>query len=239
MKLSIIIPAFNEEKRLGGCLRSVQAALTAIVQLGLETEVIVADNNSSDSTAEIATRGGARVVFEPVNQISRARNAGARAATGDWFVFLDADTELNVSSLEDMLAAIKSGNCAGGGSLIRLDAAPWPGRLLIALWNRMSAVFSMMAGCFMFCRADAFRDIGGFSLDLFATEEVKFGSDLKRWARARGLRVVILRRESLVTSGRKFELYTKREWGRFLWTFATTPRLAIRNRHDLHYDGRR
>jgi glycosyltransferase involved in cell wall biosynthesis len=239
MKLSIIIPAFNEEKRLGGCLMSVQAALAAFVQPGLETEVIVADNNSDDSTAEIATRGGARVVFEPVNQISRARNAGARAATGDWFVFLDADTELNVDSLEDMRAAIASGTCAGGGSLIQLDAAPWPGRLLIALWNRVSVLFTMLAGCFMFCRADAFGDIGGFSLELFATEEVKFGSDLKHWARRRDLRVVILRRAPLVTSGRKFDLYTTREWRRFLWTFATAPRLAIRAPHDLHYGGRR
>jgi glycosyltransferase involved in cell wall biosynthesis len=39
--------------------------------------VIVVDNNSTDATAELARRGGARVVFEPVNQIARARNAGA------------------------------------------------------------------------------------------------------------------------------------------------------------------
>jgi PAS domain S-box-containing protein len=109
----------------------------------------------------------------------------------------------------------------------------------IALWNRMSVLFTMLAWCFMFCRADAFRDIGGFSLDLFATEEVKFGGDLKLWARARGLRVVILRRVPLVTSGRKFGLYTKREWGRFLWAFVKAPRLAIRERHELHYGGRR
>jgi glycosyltransferase involved in cell wall biosynthesis len=197
------------------------------------------DNNSRDSTAEIAASEGARVVFEPINQISRARNAGARAATGNWLLFIDADSQMNARSFRDVVRAIDSGACAGGGSVIRLDAAPWPGRLLIALWNPISVIFTMMAGCCIFCQAEAFREIGGFSLDLFTMEEVKFGADLKRWARAQGLRVVILRSSPIITSGRKFHLYTKHEWARFLWQYTTSPRRAARERQDLHYDGRR
>jgi hypothetical protein len=95
------------------------------------------------------------------------------------------------------------------------------------------------AGCFIFCRADAFRDFGGFSLDLFVTEEWKFSTDLKRWGRARNLRFVILRRAPHVTSGRKFTLYTKRDWARTGWRILTRPRRAVRQPIDLHYDGRR
>lgn len=91
MKLSVLIPAFNEEKRIGTCIRSVHAALSANARPELQTEIIVADNNSKDATPQIARQEGAHVVFEPVNQISRARNPGARAATGDWLLFLDAD----------------------------------------------------------------------------------------------------------------------------------------------------
>jgi glycosyltransferase involved in cell wall biosynthesis len=239
MKLSIIVPAFNEEKRISTCLRSIRSALVANARMDLETETIVADNNSTDSTAELARREGAGVVFEPVNQISRARNAGARHATGDWFLFVDADCELSAASVQDMLQRIDEGTCAGGGSILTLDAAPWPGRLTIALWNRVSLLFTLVAGCFIFCRADAFRDIGGFSLDLFAAEEVKFGAELKRWARARDLQVVILRKTRHVTSGRKFGLFTKREWAKILWRSVTAPRQAVRERQDLHYDGRR
>src|SRR5947209_5963027 len=73
MKLSVILPAFNEEKLLPGCLASVAAALRACSAPDWSAEVIVCDNNSTDRTAEVARAGGAAVVFEPINQISRAR----------------------------------------------------------------------------------------------------------------------------------------------------------------------
>src|SRR5260221_6675890 len=99
MKLSVIVPAFNEEKRIVACVRSIHAALAANASLMLETEVIVADNNSTDATAELARQEGARVEFEPINQISRARNAGARVASGDWLLFVDADCALSAASV--------------------------------------------------------------------------------------------------------------------------------------------
>src|SRR6266481_5354579 len=116
VKISVIVPAYNEEKLIGRCIRSIHSALAANVRPGLETEIIVANNNSGDSTEEVAKKEGARVVFEPINQISRARNAGAAAATGDWLLFIDADSELNADSFRDLLAKIDSGMCAGGGS---------------------------------------------------------------------------------------------------------------------------
>ena len=76
-KVSIVVPAFNEERLLPGSLASIQAASVAFGDAGWQTELIVCDNNSTDRTAEIAAAAGARVVFEPINQIGRARNAGA------------------------------------------------------------------------------------------------------------------------------------------------------------------
>ena len=80
MKISVIVPAFNEEKLIAASLRSMQEAMHGFSGRGWETEIVVCDNNSTDATAALARAGGARVVFEPVNQISRARNAGAAAA---------------------------------------------------------------------------------------------------------------------------------------------------------------
>ena len=64
MLLSIVIPAFNEERLIEECLRSIHASLAANDRPRLSSEVIVVDNNSTDSTAELARGAGAQVVFE-------------------------------------------------------------------------------------------------------------------------------------------------------------------------------
>src|SRR5437899_1455694 len=78
MKISVVVPAFNEERLLPGSLSSIRAAMEGFARLGWESELIVCDNNSTDRTAQIAKRAGAGVVFEPVNQIGPARAAKHR-----------------------------------------------------------------------------------------------------------------------------------------------------------------
>ncbi len=81
MRISVVVPAFNEERLLGATLEAIRTAARAFDDRG-GWELIVCDNNSTDRTAGIARAAGARVVFEPHNQISRARNRGAAAASG-------------------------------------------------------------------------------------------------------------------------------------------------------------
>ena len=81
MHLSIVIPAFNEERLIERCLQSISTSLAVNLRSGFTSDIIVVDNNSTDNTAALARKAGARVVFEPINQIGRARNAGA--AGGD------------------------------------------------------------------------------------------------------------------------------------------------------------
>jgi glycosyltransferase involved in cell wall biosynthesis len=109
VKVSIVVPAFNEEKLLAATLASIREAAG-----GLDAELIVCDNNSTDRTAEIARQAGAKVVFEPVNQISRARNAGAAAASGDWLVFVDADSFPDRDLFAELSQAMASGRYVGG-----------------------------------------------------------------------------------------------------------------------------
>ena len=110
VKISIVIPAFNEEKLIGATLRSVQAAGAAFGGLGWTMEIVVCDNNSTDGTAELARAAGARVVFEAVNQIARARNAGA-VAGGDWLVFVDADSRPTRELFADVAGEIQPCRC--------------------------------------------------------------------------------------------------------------------------------
>src|SRR5216684_5657889 len=91
-RLSVVVPAFNEEALLAATLRSIQATLDAVTSRGWSSEVIVCDNHSTDRTAVLARAAGATVCYEPVNQIARARNTGAAYAHGEWILFVDADS---------------------------------------------------------------------------------------------------------------------------------------------------
>ena len=90
MKLSFVIPAFNEEKYIGECLDSI-----IFHAEGRQHEITVVDNGSTDRTSEIAnSRPGVRVVYEARHGITHARQRGLKEATSDLIAYLDADSRI-------------------------------------------------------------------------------------------------------------------------------------------------
>ncbi len=242
MRISIVLPAYNEEKLIGATLQAVHVAREAFTALGWESEVVVCDNNSTDRTGELARAAGAKVVFEPVNQIARARNTGAAGATGDWLVFVDADSHPSRELLADAAAAIQAGKYLAGGSTVRLDHAPWWTMFFVHAWTVASRLKHWAAGSFIFVSAEAFRTIGGFNQALYASEELDLSQRLNRLARQRGLLpLIILTRHPLLTSGRKAQLYTPWEHLRFMakTAFSLGRSLGKRDACPIWYDGRR
>ncbi len=241
MQISVIVPAFNEEKLLAATLAEIQAAAQSFGARGWEFQLVVCDNNSTDRTAEIARNTGATVVFEPFNQIARARNTGAAAATGDWLVFVDADSHPSAELFADVADQISSGQFLAGGSTVQMDELNVTTRLLMLLWTCISRLGKLMAGSFIFVEATAFRQIGGFSHEHFAAEEIDLSQRLKKLARTTGKKIVILHRHPIVTSARKLKLYTAREMlGVFLRSLFNYRR-TVRSREATFYwyDGRR
>ena len=241
MTISVLVPAFNEAGGLGATLMSIRTALPAFAARGWTSELVVCDNNSTDDTAAIARAHGARVVFEPVNQISRARNAAAAAATGDWLVFVDADSHPSTALLAEVAEAIATGRCLAGGSTVVMDGGGRLGAAMVGAWNALSRVTRWAAGSFIFVDAAAFRAVGGFSEDLYASEEIDLFRKLKRAARRAGRRIVILHRHPLATSGRKLELYSAGEIAGFMLRTVFTGGRTLRraDRCPVWYDGRR
>jgi glycosyltransferase involved in cell wall biosynthesis len=242
VRVSIVIPAFNEEKLLGATLRAVAAARGAFADAGWDSEVVVCDNNSTDHTGGIARAAGATVVFEPVNQIARARNSGATAATGDWLIFVDADSHVNRDLFADAVEVIRAGRHLAGGCTLRLDHAPWWTQFFVQGWTMVSRVCHWAAGSFIFVETAAFKAVGGFNQALYASEEIDLSQRLNRLARQRQLRPMrILTAHPLVTSGRKAKLYTAGEHLRFMAKAVLSLGRSL-NRRDacpIWYDGRR
>jgi glycosyltransferase involved in cell wall biosynthesis len=241
LTISVIIPAFNEERLIGETLRHVTTAMAAFSRRGWETELIVCDNNSTDRTAELSRAAGAKVVFEPINQIARARNSGAAAASGDWLVFIDADSHPSMELLSEVAERIEMGRYVAGGCTVKLEGDYPTGKLITQLWNCISRVGRLLAGSFIFCEAGAFRQVGGFSNELFAGEELELSRRLKQVARQRKKRIIILHQHPLLTSARKMHLYTPWEHLRFFAKAVFSRKRILTNRDQCHtwYDGRR
>lgn len=241
MNISVIIPAYNEEKLLPATLRAVKAAMRVFERYGWGTELIVCDNNSTDRTGELAGLAGAHVVFEPINQISRARNRGAAAATGDWLLFIDADSSPTAELFEDVAQAIRSGHWLAGGSTVRMiGESRWAHRLC-RFWNWLSLRHGLLAGSFIFCEATAFRTVGGFSEELFAAEEIDLSRKLGKLAAKQGKQIAILQRHPLLTSDRKVHLYSRWEHLGFIVRTVLGLGRSLRSREACFqwYDGRR
>ena len=241
MKISVIVPAYNEERLLGESLRHIRTASKVFSNRGWSTELIVCDNNSTDSTAQIARDAGAIVVFEPVNQIARARNCGAALATGDWLVFVDADSHPSPGLFAAVAERILAGRFLAGGSTVKMRGwhpIAWFGTFL---WNQVSRRKRLLAGSFIFCETRAFWAVGGFSRDLFVGEELDLSKQLQLLAAKTGRELVVLHQHPLVTSDRKVKLYSAREHFRFLLRVACDFKATMTDREACYqwYDGRR
>jgi glycosyltransferase involved in cell wall biosynthesis len=227
--LSIIVPAFNEEAFLPKCLARIRAAFGMQARLSDAYEIIVCDNNSSDRTAAIALEHGCRVVFEPVNHIGRARNAGASMARGEWLLFVDADCWPPPGLVAD-LENVLGDECIGCGATIHIVDGPWWFRRAWQSKNLSMRLFKWCPGGFLLCRKTAFERLGGFDLQLFIFEEADFVKRLKALGRARKQRFVILHRHPFCASGRKGSRYGFWSWLGTALRFWASPSTCARDR---------
>ena len=179
-------------------------------------ETIIVDNGSSDETASVACDKGAKVVREPVQGISRARNAGARHSEGDVLVFVDADVTLPNTLLSEIHAAMSDRDCVGGG----VDVEYRPQRLSVRLylwgWRLLGRLMTMVQGATQFSRRCVFERLGGYDETAWIGEDVDFYWRLRDLARSRGGRVHLITDIRARPSTRRFDRWPL--WRILLWT---------------------
>ena len=216
-KLTIIVPAFNEEAYLASTLDSIQAAAAQLrSRSSVDIDTIVVDNNSRDQTAAVARGRGARVVREPVQGIARARNAGARHAAGDVLVFIDADVTVPHNLLQEVHAAMSNPDCVGGGVDVDYRPKRHSVKLYLRAWRVLGRLTGMVQGATQFCRRRVFEQIGGYDEKVWIGEDVDFYWGLKRFARRTGRTVRFIRSPRVRPSCRRFDKWPL--WRTLVWT---------------------
>ncbi|PYK11923.1 MAG: glycosyl transferase family 2 [Verrucomicrobia bacterium] len=232
MMISFIVPAYNEETELPSTLAAIRAAGFGAAQ---PFEIVVVDDASTDATLKIAKQNGARVVSIDRRQIAAARNAGARAAQGEYLFFIDADTRINQTHITEAIAILDAGYAGGSARGVMEGFIPLWSRILLHAFCTVYFGLNLGAGAFLFTTRCNFEATGGFDEQYFAGEEVYFSLALRKLGRFKVLR------EPVLTSGRKLRMYPARQIvGTLLVMILGGPRMArSRARLRLWYDGKR
>jgi glycosyltransferase involved in cell wall biosynthesis len=213
MFLSVVVPAFNEERYLPETLSSLRDAAGAC-RCGVE--LIVVDNASADRTAEIAKAFAATLAHEPVHNIARVRNAGARHARGDVLVFVDADTVVPRNFLDRIAEEMSDPACIGGNpdTIHRADSNVL--RVYLKAWRWIGLMCGIVQGAGQFCRRSAFDLLNGYDESQFMGEDVDFYWRLRRHSIKAGGFLKFLDDVKVYPSPRRFN--NTSIWRTLIWT---------------------
>lgn len=185
--LSVVIPARNEAEHI-------EAAIATARADGIE--IIVVDGHSSDETAALAERAGARVLTCPPHR-ARQMNAGAAIARGEILLFLHADTRLPDDYTVPLFDALSDASVVGGAFGYKTDMSGPGVSLLERLVGFRSRVLCLPYGDqALFVRRSVFESLGGFD-DVSVAEDLRFVRRLCRCGR------IMILAEPAVTSGRR------------------------------------
>lgn len=229
--VSFIIPAHNEQSLIGGTIDAITAAMRGREE---PHEIIVAADGCDDATAAISAAKGAAVVAHDRRQIAATRNLGARHARGDLLIFVDGDTRVTATCIEQAIDAIRRGAVAGGATF-RLDGpVPLYARVLLPLMRAFMRLSRQAGGAFLFCTRAAFHTAGGWDETYFAGEEIHFVRALKRVGR------FVMIAAPVITSGRKARTYSLGEMLALLVRGVLSPSMTKdRSKLDFFYAPRR
>jgi glycosyltransferase involved in cell wall biosynthesis len=225
-RISLVIPAFNEARLLPRLLDSVAIARERFAARGGAVEVIVADNVSTDDTAQIAAARGCLVATVTTRAIAAVRNGGARAATGEILAFVDADSRIHPDSFIAVDEAMRSSRIVGGSTGCTLERWSVGLAVTFAVMLPMLWLTGIDTGV-VFCRRADFERLGGYDESYRAAEDVMWLWKLKRDGASRRQRLVRLRHAKVVASTRKFDEHGDWHYFRFL---VAAPQFFLRGR---------
>lgn len=219
IKLSIIIPAYNEARALPTTL----AALSRSIELcNKECQVVVVDNGSEDDTGHVATHAGVSLVYEPRPGIGIARNAGARAADGDFLLFIDADVITSRFALRVMVEAIEQEDLKLGGLRAIYSPRKLSSWFICAYWDWRRSKGGAPQGVAQFVARNIFEAVGGYDEMLRMSEDIEFYHRAARYLASKECKHPRILEDAIVwPSSRRYD-----RWGTLKSLFYQNPIVA-------------
>jgi glycosyltransferase involved in cell wall biosynthesis len=224
-RYSLIIPAYNEEAYLPRLLDSVDRARLRYHAGAASIEVIVADNGSTDRTAQIGRSRGCGVVAVEKRMIAAVRNGGARTARGEILAFVDADIQIHSDTFNEIDRALAGGKVVGGATGMRFERSSVGLTCTYGVLMLLGALIRLSYGArpalevdtgVVFCRRCDFEEIAGYDEKRFFAEDVQLLLALGRLGRKRGEQLARGTNARAVFSTRKFDKYGD-------WHYFTAP----------------
>lgn len=204
MKISIIVPAYNEEQYIKDCLLSIKKYNTEDI-----CEVIVVDNGSTDATLRLVQQFSfVTIVSEPKKGASHARQAGLMHARGDLVAFLDADSQISKDWIQTAINEFYNNKnlVALSGPCVYYDLKSWYSVFISIYFNILLTPLSkitnsVVLGGNLVVKKDAIINIGGFD-----TTIAFYGDDTNIARRLQKVGQVIFKRKFFIyTSARRLK----------------------------------
>jgi len=197
-KISVIIPTLNEESHITICLNSVFQQDNSLIE-----EIIVADGYSTDNTVNIAKKFNVKIVLGGIPGI--ARNNGAKAANGNYLLFLDADTILPPQFLKHAIFLFEKKNLIIASFYLTPTTNSIFAKIILKGYNTIASFFAswlpvfLTAGCCVLVTQTAHNTVGGFSNSVVVLEEYDYIQRIKKLGK---FAVIPL---NVITSTRRFQ----------------------------------
>ncbi|QTD43276.1 glycosyltransferase [Sporosarcina sp. Te-1] len=217
IKISVVIPAHNEEKYIGKCLESISKAAKLCNK---QVEIIVVLNRCSDRTEDIVKSYNCIVIENSDKNLSKIRNAGVEIAKGDIIVTIDADTQMSEHLLTKAEQNLMTGKYIGGGvtgKFERMSLGIFISTLVLIgpLFVKYGAI---SVGIF-WCYKEDFKEINGFNENMLMAEDADFAKRLKEWGKKKGKKYGTIQ-NGMITSTRKFDKHGD-------WVLLKRPKMLL------------
>ncbi len=198
-RFSVVVSALDEQADLDRNLRAIGRAAHAI---RTDAQVVVVVPNAGCSLAGLAAASGADVVTTGHSSVAVARNSGARVATGQVLVTIDADRVMSPVAFAEIERLLATGCYVGGGAVQQSERRSLAIDIAMAV-SRLTQYFNGLGGGMYWCLRKDFEAIGGFDERVTAIDDLDFARRLRDHGLRSGRKFVNLRQAPVTTSCRR------------------------------------